>query len=293
MSQRILVTGASGFLGSHIADALSDLGHRVTGFDIVESPYLRDDQEFMLGDVRDAEALKEQLKGFDYVYHLAALADLNAAKTRPLETVSINVQGTVNLLDAARVNKVKRFVFGSTVYVYSREGGFYRCSKQACENYVEEFYNCYGLEYTILRYGSLYGPRTDMTNGVYRLLKMYMNNDKMEHSGRSSDKRDYIHAYDAARLSASILDNAYINKNLVLTGNDKLEVSELFKMFGEILGKSTEVRFLGDEGKGNGHYNITPYAYTPKLGSKLVSNEYVDMGQGIIQVIEEIETTHK
>ena len=289
MSQKVLVTGASGFLGSHIADALSDKGYQVTVYDIAESPYLREDQEFMLGDIRDADALKEQLKGFDYVYHLAALADLNAAKTRPLETVSINIQGTANLLDAARVNNIKRFVFGSTVYVYSREGGFYRCSKQACENYVEEFYNRYGLEYTILRYGSLYGTRTDMANGVYRLLKTYMDNDQMEHSGRSSDKRDYIHAYDAARVSAGILDDSYINKNLVLTGNDKLEVSELFKMFGEILGKDTKVRFLGDEGKGNGHYNLTPYAYTPKLGSKLVSNEYVDMGQGIIQVIEEIE----
>jgi UDP-glucose 4-epimerase len=293
MSQKVLVTGAAGFLGSHIADALSDRGYAVTVFDMVESPYLREDQQFMLGDVRDADALKQQLKGFDYVYHLAALADLNAAKTRPLETVSVNIQGTVNMLDAARVNGVKRFVFGSTVYVYSREGGFYRCSKQACENYVEEYYNRYGLEYTILRYGSLYGPRTDMANGVYRLLKMYMDNDQMEHSGRSSDKRDYIHAYDAARLSADILDDSYINKNLVLTGNDKLEVAELFKMFGEILGRQSEVRFLGDEGKGNGHYNITPYAYTPKLGSKLVSNEYVDMGQGIIQVIEEIEAEDK
>lgn len=293
MSKKVLVTGGSGFLGSHIADALSDNGYQVTVFDVVESPYLREDQEFILGDIRDADALKEQLRGFDYVYHLAALADLNGAKTRPLDTVAINIQGTVNLLDAARVNNIKRFVFGSTVYVYSREGGFYRCSKQACENYVEEFYNRYGLEYTILRYGSLYGPRTDMANGVYRLLKMYMDNDHMEHSGRSSDKRDYIHAYDAARLSASILDDSYINKNLVLTGNDKLEVAELFKMFGEILGRSSEVRFLGDEGKGNGHYNLTPYAYTPKLGSKLVSNEYVDMGQGIIQVIEEIEAGNK
>lgn len=291
MSEKVLVTGASGFLGSHIADALSDQGYNVTVFDIVDSPYLRSDQDFMLGDVRDLEKLKEQLKGFDYVYHLAALADLNAAKTRPIETVSINVQGTVNMLEAARINGIKRFVFGSTVYVYSREGGFYRCSKQACENYVEEFSTRYSLDYTILRYGSLYGPRTDMANGVYRLLKAYMDNETMEHSGRSNDKRDYIHVFDAAKLSASILTDEYINKNLVLTGNDKLMVSELFKMFGEILNKDTAVRFLGDEGKGNGHYNITPYAYTPKIGHKLVSNEYVDMGQGIIQVIEEIEAS--
>jgi UDP-glucose 4-epimerase len=287
---KVLVTGGAGFLGSHIADALSDLGHQVTIFDIHESSYLRADQEFIKGDVRNAEALLEQTKGFDFIYHLAALADLNAAKSKPLETVSINIQGTVNLLEAARINGIKRFVFGSTVYVYSREGGFYRCSKQACENYVEEFQKRYGLDYTILRYGSLYGPRTDMANGVYRLLKTYMEQDKMEHSGSSTDQRDYIHVYDAARLSAGILDAQYANKQYILTGNDRLQLADLYKMFGEILNKKVEVRFLGDEGKGNGHYNITPYAYTPKIGHKLVSNEYVDMGQGLIQMIEEISS---
>jgi len=289
---RVLVTGGSGFLGSHIADALSDIGHEVTIFDQVESPFLRKDQHFIHGDVRDVEKLVEQLSGFDYVYHLAALADLNAAKNRPVDTVSINIQGTVNMLEACRINKVKRFVFGSTVYVYSREGSFYRCSKQACENYVEEYFNQFGLEYTVLRYGSLYGPRADMTNGVYRLLKNFMDQDEMEHSGKSNDKRDYIHVYDAARLSASILDPQYVNKNLVLTGNDKLEIADLYKMFSEILGKEVKIRFLGDEGTANGHYNITPYAYTPKIGNKLVSNEYVDMGQGLIQVIEQIDSTH-
>jgi len=289
---KILVTGGSGFLGSHIADSLSDIRHEVTIFDQVESPYLRKDQRFIHGDIRDAEKLIQQLSGFDYVYHLAALADLNVAKNRPLDTVAINIQGTVNLLEACRINKVKRFIFGSTVYVYSREGSFYRCSKQACENYVEEYYNQFGLEYTILRYGSLYGPRADMANGVYRLLKSFMEQDEMEHSGRSNDKRDYIHAYDAARLSASILDPQYANKNLVLTGNDKLEIADLYKIFSEILGKEVKIRFLGDEGESNGHYNITPYAYTPKIGHKLVSNEYVDMGQGLIQVIEEIDSTH-
>ena len=77
---KVLVTGGSGFLGSHIADALSDIGHEVTILDQVESPYLREDQSFIKGDVCDAEKLVEQLSGFDYVYHLAALADLNAAK---------------------------------------------------------------------------------------------------------------------------------------------------------------------------------------------------------------------
>lgn len=288
MGKKVVITGASGFLGSHIADALSKEGHAVTIIDKMKSPYLREDQHFIQGDIQDLDFLIENLKGMDAVYHLAALADLNEAKSKPIETVKVNVLGTVNMLEASRVNNIKRFVFGSTVYVYSREGGFYRCSKQASETYVEEYQKKYGLDYTIVRYGSLYGPRTDETNGVYRLLKNYIDNKTIEHSGRSNDKRDYIHVYDAARLSTKMLEEEFVNKNIILTGNDTLQVSELFKMFEEILNMKKEVVFLGDEGRGNGHYNITPYAYTPKLGKKLISPEYVDMGQGLIQLVEEI-----
>jgi UDP-glucose 4-epimerase len=287
-SKRILVTGGSGFLGSHIADELSDQGHAVTVLDLKLSPYLRGDQKMVVGDVCDFQFLSDLLKDFDIVYHLAALADLNAATTRAIDTVSVNILGTINLLEASRINGIQRFVFGSSVYVYSREGGFYRCSKQACENYIEEYNSKYGTEYTILRFGSLYGPRTDETNGVYRYLRNFMEHDNMEYSGKSSDKRDYIHVFDAAKLSAKILSEEFKNKNLILTGNDKMTASELFKTFEEILNKKVEVKYLGDEDMGSKHYNITPYAYTPKIGKKLVSSEYVDMGQGIIQVVEQI-----
>lgn len=288
-NKRILVTGGSGFLGSHIADELSNLGHQVTILDLKKSNFLRDDQQMIIGDITDSSFTEYTLKNFDIVYHLAALADLNAAQNKPSDTVRINILGTINLLEAAQKNKIERFVFGSSVYVYSREGGFYRCSKQACENYIEEFQARFGMSYTILRFGSLYGPRADESNGVYRLLRQFMQGNEMEYSGKSSDKRDYIHVYDAAKLSAQILADEYENKHLVLTGNDKLTISELFKTFEEILNKKVSVKYLGDEGKGNGHYNITPYAYTPKVGKKIISNEYVDMGQGIIQVIEQIE----
>ena len=288
-NKRILITGGSGFLGSHIADELSIFGHQVSILDLKESRFLRPDQQMIIGDITNNSFVNETLKNIDIVYHLAALADLNEAQNKPTDTVRINILGTINLLEAAKKNNVERFVFGSTVYVYSREGGFYRCSKQACENYIEEFHSRFGLNYTILRFGSLYGPRADESNGVYRLLKQFMEGNALEYSGKSSDKRDYIHVFDAAKLSAQILADEYENKHLVLTGNDKLTISELFRTFEEILNKSVKVKYLGDEGKGNGHYNITPYAYTPKVGKKLIANEYVDMGQGIIQVIEQME----
>jgi UDP-glucose 4-epimerase len=285
---RIVVTGGSGFLGSHIADALTSEGHEVVIIDQKASKYIQANQIFLQGDIRDESFVNIALKDADYVYHLAALADLNEAKEKPLESIDINIRGTAVLLNAAVLNNVKRFVFGSSVYVYSKQGGFYRCSKQACEEYLEEYERKYGLKYTVLRYGSLYGPRTDNSNGVYRLLNKFTNQDMLEHDGSPSDKREYIHVYDAAKLSAQILEDSYENKHYVLTGNDRLEVAELYKMFEEILNKEVTIKYKEQENGMSGHYSITPYTYQPSLGKKLLTQEYVDMGQGIIQLLEEM-----
>lgn len=286
--KNILVTGGAGFLGSHIADELSDRGYKVTIADLKESPWLRSDQNIILGDLKDPVFIKKIVKNQDAVFHLAALADLNTAKTKPLETVEINISATVRLLYEAKEAGVERFMFASTVYVYSREGGFYRCSKQACENYIEEFNRMYNIDYTILRYGSLYGPRSDDSNGVYRLLKNAFLAGKVSHNGGPHDKREYIHVEDAAKLSADALNHAYKNSHLVLTGSDTLKIRDLFSMISEILGKEIEQEF--SEGRvRDGHYSVTPYAYIPKIGKKLTTTEYVDMGQGLLQVIENIE----
>jgi UDP-glucose 4-epimerase len=287
---RILVTGGAGFLGSHIADALTDAGHEVTILDMKPSAYLREGKQKMVtGSILDVHFLSSLFaEKFDAVYHLAALADLNEAKDKPRQTVEVNILGTINLLEACINGAVKRFIFGSSVYVYSTHGGFYRCSKQACENYIEEYSNRYGLSFTILRFGSLYGTRTNETNGVYRLLHKVMNGEEIIYHGSEDDKREYIHVQDAARLSAQVLDEAYANKHLTLTGNDRLSIMELFKMFGEILNKEVKIKFENQHGGASGHYSITPYTFTPKLGKKIIANEYVDMGQGLIQVIEMI-----
>ena len=290
----ILVTGGAGFLGSHIADELSDRGHNVRIFDRTESPYIRQDQQMLLGDVTNPEDIENAVEGCDYIYHMAALADLNAAKTRPVTTVETNVLGTVRFLEAARHAGVKRIMFASTVYVYSREGGFYKCSKQACENYIEEFHHRYGLEYTILRYGSLYGPRADSSNGVYRLIRQAMEEGVIHHSGGPDDRREYIHVKDAARLSADAIGDEFANHHLVITGNQAMRIQDLFTMFSEILGHKVEPEFSEnddddfDPSRKNGHYKMTPYTFTPKVGHKLTTNYFVDMGQGLLQVVEQI-----
>jgi UDP-glucose 4-epimerase len=284
---RTIVTGGSGFLGSHMADALSAKAHEVVILDRRASPYRQPHQQEVLGDLLDFDLLCRTFRGADYVYHLAALADLNAARSLPRETASVNVLGTVNALEAARQAGVKRFVFASTVYVYSEQGSFYRASKQAGEAYVEEYQRQFGLDYTILRFGSLYGPRADSTNGVYRLLREAVTAGKIRYPGAPEDAREYIHVADAARLGAEILTDEYANQCLMITGHYPMRARDLFTMFSEILGKEIEVEYVEPEAI-NGHYRVTPYHYHPRVARKLTSAIYVDMGQGAIEVLEQI-----
>ena len=141
----VLVLGGSGFLGSHVCDQLSEAGHKVRVFDQVKSPWLRPDQEMIMGDVLDETALADTVEGCDAVYNFAAIADLDEALHIPVETARVNVLGNVLVLEACRNARVQRYIYASTVYVYSREGGFYRCSKQSAEHYVEEYQRTYGL----------------------------------------------------------------------------------------------------------------------------------------------------
>lgn len=284
---RTIVTGGGGFLGSHVADALTTQGHEVVVFDRRESPYRQPSQQQVLGELQDFDLLVRTVQGADYLYHLAALADLNAARFLPRETASANVVGTVNALEAARLAHVKRFVFASTVYVYSEQGSFYRASKQAGEAYVEEYQRQFGLDYTILRFGSLYGPRADETNGVYRLLREAVLKGAIRYSGGPEDTREYIHVADAARLSAEILAPVYANQCLTITGHYPMRARDLFTMFSEILGKEIEVEYIDPQGQ-DSHYRVTPYRYRPRVARKLTSSLYVDMGQGAMEVLEQI-----
>jgi UDP-glucose 4-epimerase len=280
----VTVIGGSGFIGSHVADQLSEDGYHVQIFDRKESPWKRDDQEMVTGDLLDKELLNKTIAGSEVVYNFAALADLDLARSKPIETVEINILGNVHVLDACRVNRVKRFVYASTIYVYSGEGSFYRCSKQAAENYVEEYQKIYDLDYTILRYGSLYGPRADKSNGLFRIVSDALETGVLRYCGSPDALREYIHVEDAAKASVNALGDDFRNQSVVLTGQEPMRVEDLLKMLAEILGYSDTVEFV--DGEYPGHYIRTPYAYLPKLGRKYVPPFHVDLGQGLIQLID-------
>ena len=287
----VTVIGGSGFLGSHVADQLSDNGYQVRIYDSIPSPWLRPTQEMIVGDILDIEQLDKAVAGSEIVYNFAALADLTLALDKPLETIRINVLGNAQVLESCRAHGVKRFMYASTVYVYSREGGFYRCSKQSAEHYVEEYQRVYNLDYTILRYGSLYGPRADRSNGLYRIVREALETGKVRYQGSPEALREYIHVEDAARASIAALGGDFLNQSIVFTGQEPMRVLDLLKMLGEILGVSNAVEFI--PGEQVGHYVRTPYAYQPKLGRKYVLPMHVDLGQGLLQLIDEIRMNEK
>ena len=280
------VFGGSGFLGSHVADDLNKRGYNVTIFDARPSPYLQDGQEMVVGSILDKEAVNRAIKGCDVVYNFAGIADIDQAKYKPIETVEINILGNTIILDACKTHDVKRFVFASSVYVYSDSGSFYRSSKQACELIIENFHESCGLPYTILRYGSLYGPRSDEKNWIFRILKQAITEGKITREGDGEELREYIHVEDAARCSVDILSDEFENEYVILTGYQQLKIKDLMIMIREMLGNRIELEFLPN--KSNVHYEITPYSFTPRIAKKLVSGHYLDMGQGLLQCLKDM-----
>jgi len=281
----ITVFGGSGFLGSHVCDKLTEVGHAVSIFDLNESKWLKKDQSMVVGDILDLKAVENVISGADVVFNFAGIADLEEAMNKPRETVEVNILGNINILESCKKLNVGRYVFASTVYVYSRSGGFYRCSKQASEAYIENYHEQYGLEYTILRYGSLYGSRSDKGNAIYNFIAQAIKEKKIVYDGSPDALREYIHVEDAASASIEILKPEYANENVTLTGHQSMRVKDLLHMIQEILGENIQLDF--NHRTDLGHYDITPYSYVPKIGKKLASPLHIDMGQGLIQLVEE------
>lgn len=287
--KKAIVFGGSGFVGSHVADALTEAGIETTIFDIKASTYLSSKQKFIQGDILDSDAVSHAVRDMDYVFHLAGQPDISNSLKNPQHTLNLNIQGTINILEACRKHNVDRFIFASTIYVYSDAGGFYRASKQACEIIIEEYQKNFNLNYTILRYGSLYGPRAGDANFIYRLLKQAVLEKKIDVDFEFDEKREYIHVFDAAKMSVSILTNEYINTSVMLSGYQYITCQELIFLVTDILGGNIEINKIekSDE-RSLGHYKRTPYIFRPQVSKKLVNHDYIEFGQGILISIEEI-----
>lgn len=284
---RSVVFGGSGFLGSHIADSLSEAGHEVIIFDLVESPYIRSDQKMVTGTMEDTDALLKVTSGADYVFHFAGIADIGYARENPKDTYLHNVMGTLNLLEASKQNHIKRFLFASTIYVYSELGSFYRSSKQSCEMLIENYNEECSLPFTILRYGSLYGPRANEFNFINNSIYAALTKKEIKRKGTGNEIRDYIHVIDAAHASVNTLEDIYKDSYVMVKGNQSMRVSEILLTLNEMLGGEVKVTY-SDKDHYDAHYSLTPYSFKPKSAKHIQLDSYFDLGQGLLETVYEI-----
>ena len=167
----------------------------------------------------------------------------------------------------------------------SREGGFYGCSKKAAEQYIEQYKRTYDLDFTILRYGSLYGPRADSKNGLKGIVNEAVKTGVLKYEGDKDAFREYIHVRDAAFASVKALDENFRNKKIILTGHQPIRVIDILGMLAEIMGlPNSSVQFSHTDYEG--HYIRTPYYYESDLAEKYLPDTYVDLGEGLLEIIK-------
>lgn len=283
----IAVFGGAGFLGSYLVCELIERGHNVLALDLNDSEYIPT-ANFKHADILDANEINKLFEenNFDAVYNLAGFASLEKAVKNPVSTFQLNVMGNLHIIDACVKYNVKHFVYASSAYAMSSKGSFYGLSKLSSEKIVEEYHVKYGLNFTILRYGSLYSERDFENNYIFNLIKTAVLIGEINHGGDGNEIREYIHALDAAKLSADVIvKKEHLNKHLVLTGVERIKRGELFKMINEIMGDGLKIS-LSKDGYKN-HYKYTPYSFTANRSEKLTPNPYIDMGQGLLACINE------
>jgi len=243
---KYLVTGGAGFIGSHIVDALAEQEHEVIVLDdlssghkenlshacsVANSVLLPEDRiEFIEGDIRDPETCLKAAEGCDGIFHEAALVSVPDSINRPRDNHEINITGTLNILEAARVNGVKRVVFASSAAVYGDNPELpkredmppepkspYALAKLTSEYYLKVYAECFGLETVALRYFNVFGPRQDPSSMYSGVISIFSERIKkglpITIYGDGEQTRDFVNVADV------------VQANLLAMGVQRLEIN--------------------------------------------------------------------
>lgn len=289
MAKKALVFGGSGFLGFYLSHELLNRGYQVMVADLKRDEELHPIIKFEQCDITSPEEVSSvfEKNKFDVVYNLAGFANLDNAIKFPKRTMELNIIGNLHILDECVKAKVEKFVYASSAYAMSNKGSFYGISKLASEKIVEEYQQKYGLDFIVLRYGSVYSERSYGNNYIYNLVKKAVKTNKIEHKGDGKEIREYIHAADAAKLSVDVIESDdFLNLHVILTGTERMQRLELFNMINEIMNDKVTIA-CNASGYGN-HYKFTPYSFEPSVSKKLVANPHIDMGQGLLECIRAV-----
>lgn len=248
---RVVVTGGAGFIGSHLVEKLLASGAEVTVIDNFlhgnKIEHLRGFTRLSIcdGDVRDASFVSRALDSKDIVFHLAACVGVEETQMSPFEVLDVEIQGTLNVLNMAVKNGIKRFVFASSSEVYGdslepmeEEGPFspkstYAVAKLVGEEYCKAFYQKHTLEYVCLRYFNVYGPRQDERFVIPRFVSRMLSRESFPVYGDGKQTRDFTYIDDVVNITllAGIKPEAKCQAINVATGT-MANINEVAQLIG-------------------------------------------------------------
>ena len=242
----VVVTGGSGFIGSHVVDALNSKGLDVRVFDQAKPSA---EVEWVKGDLRSKEDAYNAVRDVEAVFHLAAIADVNVATTDPQLCIDVNEIGTLNLLKACAGQDVERFILASTVWVYGETSGvvdeetpinppadIYTKTKIGQEHLVHSWARSHSIKYTILRYDIPYGPRMRSNMAIAAFVRRAMNKEPITIFGEGTQGRCWIYVTDLAKAHYAAYE-ANLNGQIInLAGKDFVTIGQIVDKLRKELG---------------------------------------------------------
>jgi UDP-glucose 4-epimerase len=258
---RILVTGAAGFIGSHVVDRLVAAGHEPRLYDRRPSPY-HPEADAVLGDVRDVDALRAAMEGCSAVVHLAAAADVGEVAKDPVGSEELNARGTLAVLEAARLASLERVVYASTIWVYSDveaervdedtpllpPAHLYTASKLAGELYCRSYRELYGVSSTILRFGIPYGPRARPAAVLPIFVRKALAGEPLTIAGGGTQSRRFVYVEDLAEGVVLGLGSEAANRTYNLVSDEDVTIRQIAETVGEVVGDVELVEVEGRAG---------------------------------------------
>ena len=267
----ILVTGAAGFIGSHVCEALIKEKKQVIGIDNFNDYYspkikesnitsLKQNNNFTLykEDIKNPGAFKNIFKNnkIDKIIHLAARVGVRPSISMPDIYIKDNVQGTLNMLESAKENGIKNFVFGSSSSVYGGNKKIpfsenddvnsqispYGFTKRSCELLCNTYHNLYGINIACLRFFTVYGPRGRPDMAIYKFTKMINEGKEIEVYGDGASKRDYTYISDIARGILLALEKNNGFKVINLGNNNPIVLKDVISSIENNLGKKAKIK---------------------------------------------------
>lgn len=257
---KVVVTGGSGFIGSHVVDALVEAGHQVTVIDHRVRPH-RDQIGFEDVDLMDLSSVLAATRGADHIFHLAAVSNVNYAHKYPVYTTALNVMGTAHILEAARINGTQRVYLASTVWVYNGAptgtpmdesvpfylngaGHIYTSTKIASEMVCHNYHQLYQVPFTVLRYGIPYGPRMREELLIPTFLKKAVSGQPLTVAGKGEQYRNFVYVRDLAEAHVLAMNDVAANQTYNLEGSRKVTVVEVAEGIKKLLGDHVRIEFV-------------------------------------------------